>query len=206
MSKNYFDNVAGNWDKMQNSFFSEKVRDSAIALACLKQGKVAADIGAGTGFITEALIRAGLKVIAVDKSEAMLSIMKEKFAGVKDINFYLGDGERLSILNNSVDFAFANMYLHHVESPSTAIKEMARILKGDGRLVITDLDEHNHEFLKNEHHDVWMGFNRLDIIEWFKQAGFNIIFVDDIQEQCCAQSKCGCNEAKIGIFLAMGIK
>lgn len=56
MSKNYFDNVAGNWDKMQNSFFSEKVRDSAIALACLKQGKVAADIGAGTGFITEALI------------------------------------------------------------------------------------------------------------------------------------------------------
>jgi len=33
------------------------------------------------------------------------------------------------------------MYLHHVPSPTEAIKEMARILKVGGKLVITDLGE-----------------------------------------------------------------
>ena len=44
-----------------------------------QKGKIAADIGAGTGFITEGLIRKGLKVIAVDQSEMILAEMKKKF-------------------------------------------------------------------------------------------------------------------------------
>jgi ubiquinone/menaquinone biosynthesis C-methylase UbiE len=60
------------------------------------------------------------------------------------------------------------MYLHHVELPSEAIKEMVRILKPGGKLVVTDLDEHAFEFLKEEHHDKWMGFRRDDIERWFK--------------------------------------
>jgi len=42
-----------------------------------ERGKTAADIGAGTGFITEGLIHNGLKVIAVDHSEAMLEEMRK---------------------------------------------------------------------------------------------------------------------------------
>ncbi len=206
MSKQYFDHIANEWDNIRQSFFSETIRESALSLACVKPGKVAADIGAGTGFITEALIRAGLKVVAVDQSEAMLSIMKDKFAGVKDINFHLGDGEKLPIPDNSVDFAFANMYLHHVESPLTAIMEMSRILKPNGRLVISDLDEHKFEFLKTEQHDRWMGFKREDIIQWYLKAGFELVFVDDVGNRCCATSKCGSKNANITVFLALGAK
>ena len=39
----------------------------------------------------------------------------------------------------SVDYCFANMSQHHVERPPRAIREMVRILKPDGRIVITDL-------------------------------------------------------------------
>ncbi|MDH4183048.1 MAG: hypothetical protein OEV92_02410 [Nitrospinota bacterium] len=39
-----------------------------------------------------------------------------------------------------------NMYLRHVESP--AIAEMARIIKPGNKLVIGDLDSHDHEFLR----------------------------------------------------------
>jgi ubiquinone/menaquinone biosynthesis C-methylase UbiE len=55
------------------------------------------------------------------------------------------------------------MLLHHVENPKVAIKEMVRILKPGGMIVITDLDEHKFEFLKTEQHDRWMGFKREDV-------------------------------------------
>jgi precorrin-6B methylase 2 len=53
-------------------FFSEAVRDKAISVANVRPNEIAADIGCGTGFITEGLVQRDLKVIAVDGSQAML--------------------------------------------------------------------------------------------------------------------------------------
>jgi len=103
-----------------------------------------------------------------------------------------------------VDYAFANMYLHHVEIPSQAIKEMVRILKPGGKLVITDLDEHNFKFLRREHNDLWMGFKREEIRRWLKEAGLRDVAVDCVGENCCAVSSCRTEHAKINIFVASG--
>jgi len=46
-NKQYFDEVAQQWDKMRKSFFSEAVRNKAFSTACVQRGKTAADIGAG---------------------------------------------------------------------------------------------------------------------------------------------------------------
>ena len=162
-NKEYFERVADQWDEMRSGFFSEKVREAAYQAADIKAGELAADIGAGTGFVTEGLVRAGLKVIAIDQSEAMLAELKRKYP---DLDGRQGEAEDLPLADNAVDYVFANMYLHHVARPSEAIKEMTRILKKGGRLVITDLDEHHFEFLKLEHHDRWMGFKREDVVAW----------------------------------------
>lgn len=205
-SKEYFDEVASNWDNMRNDFFSNEVRLIAYKTANVEAEKIAADIGAGTGFITEGLIEKNIKVIAVDQSEEMLNLLKEKFSYYKDINCIQGIGENIPIEDNSVDYVFANMFLHHVENPSIVIKEMQRILKTGGNLVITDLDEHNFEFLKTEQYDVWMGFDRKDIIEWFKAAGLKKVTIDCVGSNCCADSKCGSDKASISIFVAYGEK
>ncbi len=202
----YFDQVAPQWDRLRESFFTKAVREKAIFAADVKPGRLAADIGCGTGFITEGLIQKGLKVIAVDRSQAMLSQMRLKFAGRDEIEYRLGEAGSLPIPNETVDYAFANMYLHHVENPSEAIKEIARILKPGGRIVITDLDEHDFEFLKKEHNDRWMGFDRADIRRWFEEAGLKEVIVDCVGEDCCAASSCGKENAKVGIFVASGKK
>lgn len=71
-SKIYFKEVANLWDTMRTGFFSEAVREKAYDMAAVKEGQLAADIGAGTGFVTDGLLQMGLKVIAVDQSEEML--------------------------------------------------------------------------------------------------------------------------------------
>lgn len=203
-SKDYFDQVADQWDHLQASFYSEKVRDRALATAAVQAGDIAADIGCGSGFITEGLIRAGLHVIAVDQSEAMLAAMKRKFAGIAEVDCRCGEAAQLPIADGSVDYAFANMYLHHVEKPAIAIKEMARILKPGGTLVITDLDTHTSEFLRDEHHDRWLGFDRGDIRQWFREAGLGRVVVNCVKEQCCAESDAGNGSASVSIFVASG--
>jgi ubiquinone/menaquinone biosynthesis C-methylase UbiE len=205
-SKEYFDQVAPEWDNMRKQFFSDSLRDKAIEKASVTNGKTAADIGAGTGFITEALLKNELDVIAVDQSEEMLKFLSDKFSGSGNIVLKQGNSSDLPVESGSVDYVFANMYLHHVEDPRTAIKEMVRILKEDGKLIITDLDEHNHEFLLKEHKDRWMGFKREHITDWFINAGLKDVSVDCAGEKCSSASTCCSDSANISIFLASGIK
>jgi ubiquinone/menaquinone biosynthesis C-methylase UbiE len=202
-SKEYFEKVADQWDEMRSSFFSEKVREKAYRVADIKKGKQAADIGAGTGFVTEGLVREGLDVVAVDQSQTMIEELKRKFP---DIDCRYGEAENLPIASETMDYVFANMYLHHVERPASAIKEMTRILTKGGQLVITDLDEHNFEFLKREHHDRWMGFKREAILKWFTDAGLTDVKVECVGQNCCANSCDGTNSAEVSIFIARGIK
>lgn len=205
-SKSYFNQVASDWDQMRAGFFPVSVREKAIEQIDIKAGMTIADIGAGTGFITEGLLNHPVQIMAVDESEIMLDTMRQKFAGQERIHYLLSESEALKLADHSVDHALANMYLHHVERPSAAIAELYRILKPGGKLVITDLDEHNHEFLRMEHHDRWMGFKRDDIRAWFKQAGFSTIEVDCVNANCCSSSSSGTESAKIDIFIAVGVK
>jgi ubiquinone/menaquinone biosynthesis C-methylase UbiE len=205
-SRNYFETVALKWDTMRQGFFSETVREKAFEAAGAVAGKIAADIGAGSGFVTEGLLRRGLRVIAVDRSEAMLEEMRRKFGECDAVEYRIGDAESLHLEDGSVDYVFANMVLHHVDSPPAAIREMARILKPGGRLIITDLDCHDFEFLRTEHCDRWMGFDRPDVARWFAEAGLVDVNIDCVGENCCAASQSGCGEAAVSIFVASGMK
>ena len=205
-SKDYFNEIAEKWDDLRTEFFSEQVREFAYSMADISTEKIAADLGAGTGFMTEGLLNTGLNVIAIDQSENMLNNMKQKFKEYNTLTCLLGDSDSIPLANNSVDYVFANMFLHHVVDPLLVIKEMYRILKTDGKLVITDLDEHNFTFLKTEQHDVWMGFDRNKLEEWFEDAGFKNVNIACVGCNCCSDAKESNEKANISIFAAYGIK
>jgi ubiquinone/menaquinone biosynthesis C-methylase UbiE len=205
-SKRYFDQIAQQWDHMREGFFSEAVRRKALAVAGARPGQIAADIGAGSGFVTEGLVQEGLRVIAVDQSEAMLEEMRRKFSHLDTVQYRVGQGDSLPLEDEAVDYVFANMYLHHVESPARAIGEMVRILKPGGKVVITDLDEHAFEFLRTEQQDRWLGFPRERVEGWLREAGLARVATDCVGEDCCANSESGPRAASVSIFVAYGEK
>jgi SAM-dependent methyltransferase len=113
----YFETVAQDWDAMRSRFFSTQIRDFAIGVAGVQQGYRAADIGAGTGFMTEGLVSAGAQVIAVDPSGKMLAELQRKFGDSSTFVSRFLEGQRLPIEDRSLDGVFANMVLHHTQGP-----------------------------------------------------------------------------------------
>ncbi len=204
-SQTYFTKVADQWDEIRNGYFTEQMRDSAIAKAKLREGAVAADIGTGTGFVAAGLAPHAAKVYGFDANEEMLKIAKKNLSSFQNIELRVATGDQIPLPGNSLDGVFANMYLHHAPEPEKAIQEMVRILKPGGVLCITDLDIHNHEWQREQMADIWLGFERDDIRKWFAAAGLNEIDVDCAEGTCKACSPDG-KVDPLSIFVAIGCK
>lgn len=205
-SKQYFENIAENWDIMRESLFPVMLREKIYSLADIHAGAVIADIGAGSGFITEGLLGKPVKIIAVDQSEKMLDLMRKKFSGYENIDYRPGESEKIPVADNVTDIVFANMYLHHVEDPQKSIFELCRILKPGGTLIISDADSHNYDFLVTEQCDRWKGFDRADIKEWYRNAGFRNIKIICSGNTCSPKREKGNESVEISIFIASGQK
>ena len=107
-SEAYFEKVADQWDDIREGYFSEAVRDTAISKAYLHPEMIAADIGAGTGFMAAGLARLVKKVHVLDGSAGMLAVARRNLARFENVEFQLADGLSLPLPDGSLDAAFAN--------------------------------------------------------------------------------------------------
>jgi ubiquinone/menaquinone biosynthesis C-methylase UbiE len=203
--RDFFELITEKDNSTRLEFYSEDVRDEAIIQLKTISGKTAADIGAGTGFISEGLLDAELNVIAADTSPAMAAFMKEKFADIKEFSVILNDGDIIKLQDNSVDYAFANMHLHHTENPGQALKEIQRILKPGGKAAVTDFISHPYQDKFENHQNRWPGFSFPDLYEWFISAGFRNISIENLNHSCIIKDEKG-EEFPIDIFIAAGEK
>jgi len=201
----YFTQVADQWDEIRTEYFTEHMRDSAIAKANLPQNAIVADIGTGTGFVAAGLAPRAAKVYGFDANENMLEVAKKNLAPFANVELRAAKGDQIPLPQNSLDGVFANMYLHHAPEPPKAIQEMARILKPGGMLCITDLDTHDHEWQREQMADLWLGFERDDIRKWFAEAGLTGIALDCAEGTCNATAPDGTMKP-LSIFVAIGRK
>ena len=204
-SQTYFTKIADQWDEIRAGYFTEHMRDSAIAKANPPEGAIVADVGTGTGFVAAGLAPRAAKVYGFDANENMLEVARKNLAGFSNVEFKQAAGDHIPLPDQSMDGVFANMYLHHAPEPDKTIKEMVRILKPGGVLCITDLDTHDHEWQREQMADLWLGFERDDIRKWFAEAGLSEIDVDCAEGTCNACGPDG-NVEPLSIFVAIGRK
>ena len=200
-AEKYFGEVSGSWDVLRKSFYGDEVRDAVLAAAKVLPSDTVLDVGAGTGFLTEGAAKIARKVIALDFSEAMTGESRVKLSG-GNVEFKIGNVEQIPLPDASVDAVIGNMILHHCLNPDIAVRDMARVLVPGGRLALSDLQQHNHEFLRKEHADRWLGFDIPHVRSMFALASFGEIRVEALESCCSSTVEHG--QVKIPMFLASG--
>ena len=171
-SRNYFETVAGDWEKIRKSYFDDRVASLAIE-KLLPRNLVLADIGCGTGSLTFELARFARKVIGIDLSQEMLRRARDvaKEQKFDNVELHLGDALKLPIPAHSVDAAFCVMVLHFLSDPQRALTELCRITRPGGCVILVDLVQHKQEWMREQMAHRWLGFDRTTIEASFHAAG-----------------------------------
>lgn len=116
-----------------------------VKFADLKKGETVVDLGSGAGidvFLSANEVGAAGKVIGIDMTDEMLERAKRnaKTNGYANVEFKKGDIEnRIPVDSNSIDAVVSNCVINLTTDKVKAFKEIRRILKVGGRMVISDL-------------------------------------------------------------------
>lgn len=129
-----FTNRVENYSKYRPGYPQDVI--SLLASDCgLTPDSSVADIGSGTGILSELFLRNGNEVLAVEPNEAMRSFAEKSLehqAGFKSI---AGSAEETTLPSQSVDIIVAGQAFHWFEQNRARI-EFARILKPNGWVVL----------------------------------------------------------------------
>ncbi|HLG90569.1 MAG TPA: class I SAM-dependent methyltransferase [Candidatus Saccharimonadales bacterium] len=128
------------------------------AVKDLVTNKTVLDIACGSGYGSSILARKAKKIIGVDSDKKTIAYALEKY-GLKNIEFLVGDANRIPIKDNAVDMVVSFETIEHVSDFKKFLREMKRVLKDDGLLVISTPNQgvyiednpfHQHQFIYNE--------------------------------------------------------
>ena len=121
-----------------------------IQLACPHPGQRALDLCCGTGDLALGLVQHGAQVAGLDFSERMLAMARMRKSGSRSREpeqtqhaslgprFVCGDAQRIPFSDNSFDIVTVGYGLRNLASWETGLREMQRVAKPGGRLVVLD--------------------------------------------------------------------
>jgi ubiquinone/menaquinone biosynthesis C-methylase UbiE len=143
--KDHFTRVAGSWSaryasdrSFQNYNFIVR-REHVLELFDKEQGRYL-DAGCGSGDFIAALVERGGEVFAIDVAAQMIQQSQAKFFSHQDaarIHFSVADVTNLSFSESYFDAVVAVGLIEYLSDDEAALKELYRVLKPGGILIIT---------------------------------------------------------------------
>jgi arsenite methyltransferase len=157
-----------------------------VTFADIKEGEVVVDIGSGGGidvFLSANKVKDSGKVLGIDMTDEMLEKARNnaKQSGFTNVEFKKGDIELgIPIEDSAVDVVISNCVINLTLDKVAAFKEIYRILRSNGRMVVSDLVTSKEVGLESVNSEDWCScidgaLTKENYIESIKKAGFNNI-------------------------------
>ena len=133
-STNFFNENAG-----KNYGNSNKLDLPILAVSNIQEGETILDIGCGEGRFLNLLSEKykNITLYGLDISAEMIKIAREP--SVKNTNYIIGESEAIPLPVGSIDTIFCLNSFHHFPNPTESFKEMKRLLKSNGEIIIGDI-------------------------------------------------------------------
>jgi N-acetylglutamate synthase-like GNAT family acetyltransferase/precorrin-6B methylase 2 len=145
-------------DAVQNSFGC----GNPLAFAGVQPGQVVLDIGSGAGIdclIAAEKVGPAGRVIGLDMTPEMIERGRDnaRAAGAANVEFRLGEAERMPTEDSSVDWVISNCVINLSPDKPVVFREIARVLKPGGRISISDIVAEDLPAAIRESRDAWTG-------------------------------------------------
>jgi len=126
--------------------YSEQFIDSIIENYPLSHLAKIADIGAGTGILTQQLLRIGCEIFAIEPNKEMREIAENKFLNEKKCHVINGSAEKTTLNDNSMDLIIVAQAFHWFEIESFR-KEFQRISKRNKAILVWNTKKTSQPYL-----------------------------------------------------------
>lgn len=144
----------------------------------LTSRRLAVDMGTGDGALVELLAPLFDRVLAVDRSAEQLKtaarrLSRRGYDHVELVEAECDDPVVLARIRElgGADAVFAIRTLHHAPRPQQLVSLLGSLLRPGGRLVVVDYCSHDDELMRERQADLWLGFERDELMGFTKSAG-----------------------------------
>ncbi len=173
--KRDFDQVASSWDEEPRRVkLAGNVAAAIIDTLHPDQTMDALDFGCGTGLVTLRLQPLVRRIVGIDSSRGMLSVLEQKAQerGLGNVEMLFCDLEKGEQPTGRFHLVVSSMTLHHVPDPAKLFILFYDLLLPGGTVGIADLDAEDgsfHDDATGVHHH---GFDRIKIMTLLSETGF----------------------------------
>lgn len=141
--------------------------DWVLSHAQLRTGQLVVDVGCGYGAYHPTLAVRGVRVIALDSSLGMAKEARQQAISLNlPVMTIQGDAQAVPLPDASCERVMANHMLYHVPDQVAALRELRRVLKPNGRVVlVTNAADHN-QILHEMHVEAARTLGFTPIVTW----------------------------------------
>ena len=179
----YFASHAATWDQVRAMHVAEETVEGAVREAVGGRPlRALLDIGTGTGRMLELLAPLAARALGIDQSPQMLGMARARLERAKLRNAQLRQGDifALPAERDGFDLVVVHQVLHYLDDPARAIREAARTLRPQGRLLVVDFAPHEEEGLRAAHAHRRLGFARDEVASLMAEAGLDVVLTRDL--------------------------
>lgn len=125
----YYDNLRETNESIEFSYALHEYKEHA--------GRRVLDVGCGNGYVLSRYAKEGAKVYGIDLTETGIELSRRRFE-LSELNghFTVGSAEDLPYPDNTFDVVCSMGVLHHTPDTEMAVREVFRVLKPGGRLIV----------------------------------------------------------------------